>query len=172
MTKKVLYLISGLILFFGCSPKNIYSDTIIKKSKSIEGLEIVEFTRHGLTYVDKRKRSRIIERSVFDEGKLIYRYPITRESIGTSMRLQSGKNSLELGVMDTLRIRYYSHPMMNRHIIAIGGTISRFDDSTYLVKATNINNKKVKVQILASVNYEEIKNDKGFIADSLLLDIR
>ncbi len=167
-----MHLILGLILFFGCSLKNIYTDSIINKSKDIEGFYIVEFKRHGLIYIDKRKQNRIIERSVFEEGKLIYRYPITKESIGTTMRLQSGKNSLELGVFDTLRIEYRNLPVMNKHVIAIGSTISRLDDSTYLVKAANLISKKVTVQILVSVNYEEIKNDRGFVADSLILNVR
>ena len=173
MTKKVVYFISGLILLFGCSPKNIYTDSIINKSKNIEGFEIVQFNRHGLIYIDKRKQNKIIERSVFDDGRLMYRYPITKESIGTTtLALQSGKNSLELGVIDTLRIGYGNLPAMNKHIIAKGGTITRLDDSTYLVKTLNPNSKKVTVYIQVSVNYEEIKNDRGFIADSLLLDIR
>jgi hypothetical protein len=172
MTKKIVHLISGLIIFFGCSPKNIYSDSIIKKSKDIEGFEIIEFNRHGLIYIDKRKQNRIIERSVFKDGRLIYRYPIMKESIETTLRLQSGKNTLEYGMIDTLRIEYINLPAMNKHVIAFGGAISRLDDSTYLVKAANLNSKKVTVQIRVSVNYEEIKNDKGFIADSILLNIK
>ena len=167
------YLLVGILLVNGCASKHIYDDSIISRSKNAAGVDLIEFNRHGLLYKDKKVKNKIIERYVYEGQKLIYRYPITKEVIGkTTLRLLSGKGYLTVNVLDTLRIENINLPIMNRTTYVRGGVISRIDDSTYYIKVMDAKNGFVKAFVNVSANYEEIKGDMGYVADSLTVAVR
>ena len=139
----------------------------------MDGTVTKTFLRHDLTYVDMAKQKKLIGRNVFNEGRLIYRYPILRSNVGASkIYLTSGNNFISKTTVDTINFTNDDLPIMNRHFWGKGIVFTKITDSSYIIKPTNDNLATANFYISASHNYEEIKKDKGFIADSLVLSIR
>lgn len=148
-------------------PSKKYGDQLISKKQNADGTSTSTFLRHGLTYVDKAKRKKLIERNVFDEGRLIYRYPILRSNVGASkIYLTSGNNFISKVKADTIIFINNDLPIMNRHFWGNNIALTPLTDSSYILKS-RVNTGILRFYISASDNYEEIKNDNGFIADSL-----
>ena len=166
------------IILMGCFssyrvPSKKYGDQLLSINKNLDGTISKTFLRHGLTYVDKSKQKKLIERKVYDEQRLIYRYPILRSNVGASkIFLASGNNFISKTTVDTLILINNDLPIMNRHFWGKGVVFTRLTDSSYIIKPTSDNTGPSKFYISTSHNYEEIKNDNGFIADSLVLSIR
>jgi hypothetical protein len=138
-----------------------HSDTIVK-----------QFNRNGLLYIDKKIKNKLVSRCVYLGSKLFYKYPVTRENAGKGViKLLSGNNFLKSGIVDTIQLSNYLLPSMNRAIYMRGGQISRLSDSSYLVKSNSKIGTWAVFVIMASDNYEEIKNRTGFAVDSLVLRV-
>lgn len=172
------YLIAVSIILTSCSstyktPSKKYSDQLLSSHKNPHGTTTNTFLRHGLTYVDKTKKNKLIERNVYDKGQLIYRYPILRSNLKPSkIYLRSGNNVISKTKTDTVVFINSDLPVMNRHFWGKGIMLSKLSDSTYIGKAISENSRTATFYISTSDNYEEIQNDKGFIADSLVLSVR
>ncbi len=154
-------------------PSKKYGDQLLSTNKNLNDITTHTFLRHGLTYVDKTKKKKLIERNVYDEGQLIYRYPVRRSNVGASkIYLTSGNNFILKTTADTVVLINNNLPIMNRHFWGKGIRLSRLTDSSYIIRPTSDNTGAAKFYISASDNYEEIENNKGFIADSLEISIR
>ena len=153
--------------------KKYYDDEVISVSEKIHGVYFRNFKRHNLLYIDKTDGKQIIERKVFRDSNLLYRYPIVKSNIPmTDIKLLSGNNYLKKDFNDTIQIINSGLPIMNRTVYVKGALISRTSDSTYLIKAKDSISLQAKFYITASDNFEEIKNRKSFISDSLIVEIR
>jgi hypothetical protein len=154
-------------------PSQKYGDNLLSTTKEPEGLTTYKFNRHNLTYIDKAKSGKLIERKVYDNDQIVYRYPILKTNIGpTQIFLKSGNDFLAKMGSDTVIFINNDLPIMNRHFWGKGIVFSRVTENTYLVKPTAGNSGFAKFYVSTTHNYEEIKNDNGFIADSLILPIR
>ena len=154
-------------------PSKKYGDQLLSTTKNVDGIVTNTFLRHGLTYVDQAEQKKLIKRNVFDEGRLIYKHPILKSNIGASkIFLRSGNNFVSKTTVDTIILINNDLPIMNRHFWGEGVVFSRLTDSSYTIKPTSDNSGTAKFYISTSHNYEEIKSDQGFIADSLVLSIR
>ena len=163
------------IILTSCSstykiPSKKYGDHLLSTNKNADGTFTNIFLRHGLTYVDKVKKKKLIERNVYDEGRLIYTYPILRSDLQPSkIYLTSGNNFISKGKADTVIFENKNLPVMNRHFWGQGITLRKLTDSSFLIKPSSSNSGVAKCYISASDNYEEIAKDNGFISDSLVL---
>jgi hypothetical protein len=139
-----------------------YNDTTVK-----------QFKRHGFLYIDTKIKNKIISRSVYSGYKLFYRYPVTRGNIGKGViKLSSGNSFLKVGVNDTIQFTGYALPPMNMIAYLKGGQLSRLSDSSYLVKSYSPIGSSTTFVIMASDNYEEIKNRNSVSVDSLVLIVK
>jgi hypothetical protein len=153
-------------------PSKKYGDQLVSKKHNANGTSTNTFLRHGLTYIDKAKQKKLIERHVYDDGRLIYRYPILRSNVGASkIYLTSGNNFISKAKGDTIVFINNDLPTMNRHFWGNNITLSPLTDSSYILK-TKAETGVAKFYVSASDIYEEIKNGNGFIADSLVITIR
>jgi hypothetical protein len=172
---KYLFLLS--IILTGCMtkyriPSKKYGDKVISTSKNSDGTRTVRFYRHNLEYVDIANRHKLLDRKVYNNKQVIYRYPILEKNVKPSeFYLKSGNDFLMKTGTDTL-VFINDLPIMNRHFWGKGVMFSRITENTYLVRPSKDNNGLAKFYISTTHNYEEIENDKGFIADSLIVSIR
>jgi hypothetical protein len=166
------------IILTGCLtnykiPSKNYDDKIISTSKNIDGTTTYKFYRHDLEYVDIAKQHKLLERKVYDHKQIIYRYPILETNVKPSkIFLKSGNDFLIKTGSDTIVFINDELPVMNRHFWGKGVVFSRITENSYLIKPSSDNTGYARFYISTSHNYEEINNDKGFIADSLVLPIR
>src|SRR5438552_1672013 len=126
---KYLFLMS--IILTGCFssyhvPSKKYGDQLLSTNRNVDRTTTNTFLRHGLTYVDKAKQKKLIERNVYDEGRLIYRYPILRSNVGASkIYLTSGNNFISKTTVDTIILINNDIPIMNRHFWGKGIVFTR-----------------------------------------------
>ena len=167
-----------MLILTNCANSELYSkkkydDQVLSNSEKINGSYTREFTRHGLTYFDKTDDKKIMERKVYSENKLIYKFPINKSTLSkTDLKLLSGNMFLKAGVTDTIQLINDDLPIMNRNVYVKGAAISRTSDSTYLIKAKDSLVSKATFYISVSDNFEEIGGRKSFISDSLQIDIK
>jgi hypothetical protein len=153
-------------------PSKKYGDKLILASKA-DGTTTYKFIRHNLTYIDIAKQHKLIERKVYNKDQIIYRYPILKSNIGyCKILLKSGNDFLAKAGSDTLIFITNDLPTMNRHFWGKGIVLSRITGNNYLVRPSIDNDGYARLYISATDNYEEIKKDKSFIADSLILSVR
>ena len=175
---RILTFIFTLFILSACQSSSKYSekrydDENISKTKKINGIYNREFFWHGLKYYDKINGHKLIERKVYAEEKLLYKYPINQSNFPkTKIWLASGNNFLQKSVYDTIFFSNPELPWMNRIAWCRGATISRVSDSSYLIRATKDAISKSGFFISVSTNYEEIKNNNGFVSDSLILFVK
>jgi hypothetical protein len=166
------------ILFTGCLtrysiPSKRYNDTILSTAHNADLSTTYRFKRHDWEYEDIVKRHKLLERRVYDSGQLVYRYPVLRGNVRPSdFFLKSGRVFLTGNGVDTLVFINEDLPTMNRFIWASGVTLMKITENTYWVKPLANNKDFAKFYVSVGHNMEEVKNDKGFIADSLVLPIR
>ena len=172
------YLIAVSIILTSCSssyktPSKKYGDQLLSTDKNLDGTTTNTFLRHGLTYVDKSEKKKLIARKVYDQQRLIYRYPVLRSNLKASkIYLISGNNFISKGTADTIIFQNSDLPVMNRHFWGQGITVRKLTDTSFVIKPSSNNLGIVRFYVSASDNDEEIANNNGFISDSLVLKTR
>jgi len=167
-----------LLTLCNCTNSRLYSnktydDKVISVSEKINGVYTRKFIRHEWLYIDKTDGKKIIERNIYVENKLLYKYPIDKPSLPKiDLRLLSGNNFIKAGVVDTLLIAKKGLPPMNRSIVAIGGAaIGPLSDSTYFITVLHRLDLKTTIRVIIMDEFEEINGRKIFI-DSLIIPIK
>jgi hypothetical protein len=174
----VKYFLLPTILLTGCLtnykiPSNKYGDKLISTTKNADGTTTYKFYRHNWEYVDIAQQHKLLERKVYNNERLVYRYPIREANVRpTNFLLKSGKNFLTKTGSDTITFINDDLPVMNRHFWGKGVMIQRITENCYIVKPATDNIAYARFYISTTHNYEEIRNDNGFIADSLILPVR
>ncbi len=154
-------------------PSKKYDDKIISTSKNLDGTTTYKFYRHDLEYVDTAERHKLLDRKVYDNNQIVYRYPILETNVKPSkIFLKSGNNFLSKTESDTIMFINDNLPIMNRYFWGKGIMFTRITENSYLVKASVNNKGYARFYISVSDNYEEIKKGNGFISDSLVLPIK
>jgi hypothetical protein len=154
-------------------PSKNYDDMLISSTKNADGSKTLKFYRHDLKYIDVAKHGKLITRTVYNSNVMIYRYPISRNNVDpTKIFLRSGNNFISKTSKDTVIFRNSSLPIMNRYFYGKGVSLKRITESTYEVAAIADNTNFAGFYVLTTVNFEEIKNRKGFISDSLIFPIK
>jgi len=154
-------------------PSKKYDDKMISTSKKSDGTTMYKFHRHGLIYVDTAKKHRLLDRKVYDGDQLVYRYPVLAKNVKPGIiLLKSGNDFLDQSKGDTIVYIGNDLPVMNRYFWGKGVMLARLTETSYLIKPSPNNTGVAKLYISTTHNYEEIKDDKGFIADSLVLIIK
>ena len=161
-----------IVLFLSCSSGKIPKSVNILTTKNAGDSYTKQHFRKGWMFVDSIQSKQIIERKVYLNGSLMYRFPIRKSELAKSdIQLQSGNNYLSSGIPDTLSFKNVNLPVMNRHLYTTGGTISKISDSSYLIKSVGTS-RNVVFYVSVSANLDEINNSEQFISDSLVLPVR
>ena len=150
-----------------------YQDNVISKSTKSNKSYTRNFERNGLTYFDTISNKRLIGRTVYADDKLQYRYPIEESKLGgTFITLKSGKNYLRQGIDDTLIVINRYLPILNTIRTINGAYQSWLSDTSLIIRTKDVKYKKAVFYLSAHSDYEEIKTEKRFIVDSLVIEIR
>ena len=172
------YFLLLTIIFTGCLtsykiPSKKYDDKLISTTKNPDGTTTYKFSRHNLEYVDIARQRKLLDRKVYDNNQIIYRYPILKNNVEpTKIALKSGNDFLANTRSDTIVFINDGLPIMNRHFSGKGVVFSRITENSYLIKPSSNNIGYARLYISVSDNYEEVKKRNGFISDSLVLPIR
>ena len=175
---EVKYFLLATIILTGCTtsykiPSKKYDDKLISTTKNPDGTTTYKFSRHDMEYVDIARHHKLLDRKVYDNNQIIYRYPILKNNVEpTKIVLKSGNDFLAKTGSDTIAFINDELPVMNRHFWGKGVVLSRITENSYLIKPTANNTGYARFYISVSDNYEEVKNGNGFISDSLVLPIR
>ena len=174
---KYFFLIFLISICFSCSQSKYsesrYQDNVITKSVKTKNSYTRNFERHGLTYFDTIYNKRLIGRTVYQENKLQYRYPIEQSKLGkTYITLKSGKNYLTQGVDDTLIVTNKYLPILNIIRTIDGAYQSWLSDTSLIVRTKNTTSKKAVFYLSAHTDYEEIRTENRLIVDSLVMEIK
>ena len=154
-------------------PSHKYDDKIISTSQNSNGTTTYKFYRHDLVYIDTANKHKLLDRKVYDGDQLVYRYPVLKVNVRPSkIFLKSGNSFLDKSKVDTVMFINNDLPAMNRLLWGKGVIITKLTENAYRIKASPDNTGFARIYISTTHNYEEIENDNGFIADSLVLQVK